>query len=30
MQITQYINGEQMPFVYIFSEKTINEEMQKR
>ena len=30
LQITQYINGEQMPFVYIFSEKTINEEMQKR
>ena len=30
LQISQYINNELMPYVFIFSEKTINDEMQKR
>ncbi len=30
LQVSQYINGEQMPYVYVFSDKTREEEMQKR
>ena len=30
LQVHQYINGDEMPYVYIFSSKTVNDEMQKR